>query len=89
MDKRPPSPSIAAAEGSRFGRRASDRGFAQPSGLWFGRRAADRKAKVRHSLPFAAQVAAQIAEHQPQTETSPTYTGARPLRSGIVKDFKA
>lgn len=89
MDKRPASPPSLPAEPPRFGRRASDRGFAQPTGVWFGRRAGDRKAKVRHSLPFAAQVAAQIAEHRPQPEPVAPYTGPRTIRSGLVKDFKA
>jgi hypothetical protein len=89
MDKRPASPPSLTAEPPRFGRRASDRGFAAPTGLWFGRRAGDRKAKVRHSLPFAAQVAAQIAEHQPKAEAPQPYIGAPPIRSGLVKDLKA
>jgi hypothetical protein len=72
----------------RFGRRASDRGFASPT-TWFGRRAGDKKAPVRHSLPFAAQVAAQIAPTPTTPDPTPAYASARTIRSGLVKDLKA
>ena len=90
MDRRRPLPvslQDADAKAPRFGRRASDKGFAQ-TGVWFGRRATDQKAKVRHSLSFAVQVAAQISPEGEKAEPAP-YAGAFPLRAGIVKDFKA
>lgn len=86
LDRRRPI-SIQAAEAPAFGRRSSDRGFAEPTG-WFGRRAADKKAPVRHSLPYAAQVAAQIAPSA-HGAAGPSYASARPVRSGLVKDIKA
>lgn len=88
FDRTRPSP-CATTERPTFGRRAEDRGFSAPTTQWFGRRSGDRKAKPRHSLPFAIQVAAQIAPTAPQTEPK-GYTGTvRTIRSGLVKDFKA
>jgi hypothetical protein len=71
-----------------FGRRASDRGFAEPK-TWFGRRAGDKKAAVKHSLPFAAQIAAQIAPGAKARAKAPAYGAPRPIRAGLVKDFEA
>jgi hypothetical protein len=79
----------ATAERPTFGRRAEDRGFSAPTAQWFGRRAGDRKAKPRHSLPFAIQVAAQIAPMAPQAEPKGYAGMVRTIRSGLVKDFKA
>jgi hypothetical protein len=76
------------SEAPRFGRRASDRGFVSPT-PWFGRRVGDKKAPVRHSLPYAAQIAAQIAPSAPAEPAAPSYASTRSVRAGLVKDFKA
>jgi len=88
MHMRPRSSPRIAADATCFGRRASDLAFASAPGAWFGRRSADRKAKTGHSLGFATQLAAQIAEQASPAKPATIYERARSARAGLVKDFK-